>query len=70
MVLDLEMHMMRNHGAKENLQCGQCGKKFDNTIKLTSHEYSAHTKRKPSEVEIEMVKCDLCEKMFRKTYLK
>ena len=70
MVLDLEMHLLRNHAAKENLQCGQCGKKFDNRIKLTSHEYNAHTERIRKEVEIEMVKCDHCEKMFKKTYLK
>ena len=69
-VIDLEMHLLRNHGAKENLQCGQCGKKFDNRLKLTSHEYSSHTERIPKDVEIEMVKCDHCEKMFRKAYLK
>ena len=69
-VLDLEKHLMRNHGAKENLQCGQCGKKFDNRIKLASHEYSSHTERIQKQVEIEMVKCDLCEMMFRKNYLK
>ena len=64
-VLDVEAHTMRKHDQNEFCQCDHCGKEFYNRLKLSSHVYNVHTGREADEV-----KCDICQKMYRKCNLK